>query len=324
MEDDGICLIFIVGVGRSGTSLLQSMIGSHPGVAMLPETSFVRRFLMRRQLEKEYLRGGVQGVVSALSGDKRIQRLGMDINALVLSALTKKSNNLLDALVYDEIRLIKAGGKDITGDKDPRAVEIIPLILHIWKRAEIIHVIRDPRDILLSKQQAEWSRGHGIMRNLFANRVQLKMGRASRREMPVAQYHELIYEQLLKEPESELRHLCGELGLDFSTSLLDFESSAIRLTSSDETEWKGETLGPLLSTNYNKWKAGLPNWKIALTELVCSEHFAVGKYERSECIHRLGLLEKFRIYAMAAVIISLDPIYRLYRKWTILKFKKHV
>ena len=38
--------LFIVGVGRSGTSLLQSMMAAHSKIVMMPETSFVRRYLV--------------------------------------------------------------------------------------------------------------------------------------------------------------------------------------------------------------------------------------------------------------------------------------
>jgi len=34
--------IFIVGVGRSGTSLVQSMLNAHSKIAFPPETHFVR------------------------------------------------------------------------------------------------------------------------------------------------------------------------------------------------------------------------------------------------------------------------------------------
>jgi len=38
-------MIFIVGVGRSGTSLLQSMLNAHPEIVSTPETHFLRKYV---------------------------------------------------------------------------------------------------------------------------------------------------------------------------------------------------------------------------------------------------------------------------------------
>ena len=46
--------IFIVGVGRSGTSLLQSMFASHPEVKFIPETAFIRRYVLNGELEYQF------------------------------------------------------------------------------------------------------------------------------------------------------------------------------------------------------------------------------------------------------------------------------
>ena len=43
--DSNLDPIFIIGVGRSGTSLLQSMLNSHSKIAFTPETHFIRSYM---------------------------------------------------------------------------------------------------------------------------------------------------------------------------------------------------------------------------------------------------------------------------------------
>ena len=47
-------IIFIIGVGRSGTTLLQSMLHSHSEIHFSPETHFVKRFLNPEIHHKKY------------------------------------------------------------------------------------------------------------------------------------------------------------------------------------------------------------------------------------------------------------------------------
>ena len=40
--------IFIVGVGRSGTSLLQAMLNAHSKITFTPETHFIKSYLSKK------------------------------------------------------------------------------------------------------------------------------------------------------------------------------------------------------------------------------------------------------------------------------------
>ena len=76
-------MIIIVGVGRSGTSLLQSMLNTHSRIAFLPEIKFLRRFLFTKGLEQLYKSEGRDAVITRLSCDRLIGRLGLNISKLL-------------------------------------------------------------------------------------------------------------------------------------------------------------------------------------------------------------------------------------------------
>ena len=75
--------IFVVGVGRSGTSLVQSMLAAHSQVAFPPEMQFVRRYLGRGRLARAHARGGVAAVRNVLEADDRVGRLGLDLGRVL-------------------------------------------------------------------------------------------------------------------------------------------------------------------------------------------------------------------------------------------------
>lgn len=314
---------FIVGVGRSGTSLLQSMLAAHSQIAFPPETAFMRRYVARGAITGELDRKGTGAVADMLAGDEYFQRTSLDARELVQRVGEK--GHITDGAVYREMLRVAADRQEKAraGDKDPRSVEFLGLVLRVLGNCHVVHVIRDPRDVLASKKKAEWSRGRGILRHVFANRLQIKMGRADGPRLFGKRYQEVIYEKLLEKPDEELRKLCEGLGVDYEPSMLDdFGQSARRLVSEKEMSWKKETLGPLLVNNHGKWKNSLNDREAALVELVCKEHFAAGGYEKSGCIKNLPLGEKLKLHAMAAVIIWADPFYRAYRKWTIRRAEK--
>ncbi len=313
----------IVGVGRSGTSLLQSMLAAHSQIAFPPETAFLRRYVARGTISGEHGQKGAGAVADMLAGDGYFQRTGLDAGDLVQRVGEK--GRITDGAVYREMLRAVADRqeKPMAGDKDPRSVEFLGLVLSVFGNCHVVNIIRDPRDVLASKKKAEWSRGRGILRHVFANRVQIKMGRADGPRLFGERYHEVVYEKLLENPEKELRMLCKGLCVDYEPLMLDdFGQSARRLVSEKEVAWKKETLGPLLTNNFGKWKNSLHDREAALVELVCGEHFAAGGYEKSGCIKNLPFGEKLKVYAMAVVIIWADPFYRSYRKWTIRRAEK--
>lgn len=344
--------LFIVGVGRSGTSLLQSMLAAHPEIAMLPETGFFRRYCAGRvgpnfwsALGSAFVSasgGGRSGgpvpapggsgsaAKGALSGagasdladghaerydddvtrrlialrarDERLQRIaeGCWLEAVerLRSAEAVEADNpgtgaidqallveLYRALLSREVAAQQAGRAAaeirFTADKDPRLVEYLPLLKRAFPESHIVHIVRDPRDVLLSKSTAEWSRHRSWPANLAAGRFQLDLADTFAGVTYGWRYHLIRYEDLIAYPERTLRRLVNSLDLDYREEMLAFSDAAARLTSESDTAWKRETAGPLLSGNSGKWQAGLSGTQVRATEAVLKRWFQRYGYERS-------------------------------------------
>ena len=307
-------LIFIVGVGRSGTSLLQSMLNAHPGICFVPETAFVRRYLATGSLDRTFRAGGAEAVVSVLEADSRLARLGVQraaLRELVLGQGSAFAARRLFLDLLDAYCARREAGRFV-GDKDPRSVEVMKAMKKRFPGAFVLHTIRDPRGVLASKKKAAWSRGRPALSHLFAHRVQEKMGREWGPRLFGARYVEVKYEALLRDPETVLAGICQRLGLAFDPQMLQFAASSRELVAQDEMDWKRETLGPLLAGNSGKWRTELTPWEVALAEAVCAEAMRRGGYPSSAAG---ASFERTAAAVLGAGMALADPLYRRYRLW---------
>ncbi len=78
--------IFVVGVGRSGTSLLQSMLAAHSELAFPPETGFLRRYGADSTITRLARQSSHSDIVSHLEADTRLQRISVSFTEVVEAA----------------------------------------------------------------------------------------------------------------------------------------------------------------------------------------------------------------------------------------------
>ena len=269
-------------------------------------------------LQSIYQRHGEQAISQALARDEHFSRTGLRASSVVSRAVAE--GGLLDAGVYREM-LVSYTCKDNgwVGDKDPRAIEFLPLLAAVLPDAHVIHVFRDPRDVLTSKKKAGWSQKGHVWKHVFANRVQFRIGSKIGRELFGKRYHEICYEELLSAPEEVLFRLCGDLGLEYDKAMLSFGDAAKKLVAEREISWKKETLGPLLTKNMKKWISGLHPREILLTELCCGEAMARGGYKKDQRNHKMSLKDWLWVQVGRMLIVLATWPYVKYRHFRVLR-----
>jgi hypothetical protein len=236
-------MIFVVGVGRSGTSLLQSMLATNSEILALPETSFLRRYVLSGKFD-----------CSSVKDDKHLERLP-DFKRKLLKHINSDKNTDICKVYIDYISSLKS---DFVLDKDPRLVEYSrPLLLKLAD-AKVVHIFRDPRDVLASKKLAAWSSGRSLISYLVASIVQLREALIVEKRYPDF-FYSIKYEDLLKNPGSELKMVCEFLNISYELGMLEHTQAATELVYNDELSWKKETLKPINQNNTNKWNKTLTN-----------------------------------------------------------------
>ena len=212
--------VFIIGVGRSGTTLLRQMINSHSQIAVPYESHFITKYM---DIIENY--GDIQQ-------DENLMKLLKDIcNEPILENwdYSCTPEELMKALTQRDVAGIidtfyslyaQHHGKTRWGDKSDYLDRMFQ-IRELYPNAKFIHIIRDGRDVANSVMKMTWGPNNIIQAaDWWSSYVRLcySMGRM----LSSTDYMEVRYEDLVSSSESELRRICEFIELDFEETMLEF------------------------------------------------------------------------------------------------------
>jgi tetratricopeptide (TPR) repeat protein len=192
--------IFIVGLPRAGSTLVEQILASHSlieGTIELQYMGLIRRKLMQGP------RGFPEGV-NRLSGTD-------------LAAYGKE--------YLDSSSLHRKTDEPYFTDKLPNNWESLGLILTILPNAKIIDARRHPMSCCFSNFKQLFSHGQDFSYSLdWIGRYYVDYVRMMRHfdELFPGRIHRVIHEQLIDNPEAEIRRLLGYVGVPFEESCLRF------------------------------------------------------------------------------------------------------
>lgn len=220
--------VFIVGMPRSGTSLVEQILASHPQVYGAGELQSMQR-ISERIAAKLYELGA--GCVSAL------ERGAVDTLAG-------------EQLAYLE-DLAPTGTARIT-DKMPHNFLHLGLIKLLFPDARIIHCMRDPLDTCLSIYFQHFGGSNDYAYNLSS------LGEHYCRYHALMEHWNALgiemytvrYEELVSEPEINIRGLIDCLGLDWDSRCLNFHKSSRQTV----TASYGQVRNPIHTGSIGRWK----------------------------------------------------------------------
>lgn len=301
--------VFIVGVGRSGTTLLMSMLAAHPELALPPETQWVRRYLATGELESL---PSWDAAVARITSDPAFDAWNLEVRE-ALGTDPPPPGRARAAHAFDRLwaAWARTQGASRFGEKDPRSIEYLHLLHRHWPAAWVVHIHRDPRDVLASKKKAAWSRDQPVLRHVFAGRVQATLGRRHGPRLFGDRYLEVQYERLLEDPERELTRLCRGLQLTYDPAMLCFHEAAAGLVRPDERQWKSRVLGGLDKKRRGTYRESLSAFEIRAAELASSELMRLGQHAP----HDLGWADLPARAAAHAVDLAMRPAAEAYVQW---------
>ncbi|KAB7627881.1 sulfotransferase family protein [Alkalilimnicola sp. S0819] len=254
--------LFIVGMPRSGTKLLRTLVNRHSQVGLPEYESHFIPFYARSGLNWERLRDPQR----FHRFHRRIARsnFGRGLGAELPSAERWRGAvrewscaGVMEAL----FRLFaQARGKRIWGDKTPLYLRELPLLSTLYPGARFVHIVRDVRDYCLSARAA-W--GKHPLRAAQRWHDDVAACRRAGAELGPARYLELRYEDLLTDPERLMRRLSAFLGLPYEPATTVPDKDAENL---------GAARGArrIVSGNTAKWRSAMSAREIARIEAICA------------------------------------------------------
>ncbi len=218
---------FLVGCGRSGTTLLRAMVDSHPEVAIPDEVAFIIRY-GRPHRAVQYgwpRRFDAAACADLIVADSSFRRWSLP-ETEVRAALADPPPASFAQLVRRLYALVAASkGKSRYADKTPMHVLHLRRLAQLFPEARFVHVIRDGRDVALSYQSVGWG-PTTVSEAAVRWRRSVRRGRHDGQRLGPARYCEIRYEDLVVDPERVLRELCPFLGLEWDDSMLRYRDRA--------------------------------------------------------------------------------------------------
>lgn len=245
----------IVGSGRSGTTLLKSMLDSHPSIHIPPETFFFTSIFKNSDFTMT-----ADAVVKVMRKKWWIKRRVVCWESFK-EKIDTADTNALDAAFF---ALLQEGVDDenieVYGEKTPAHVNQSIRLLEQYDGGKIIHIIRDPRAIYSSYKNLVVGYQYPALfvkswKRIFRIHEELK-------DHP--RYLSIKYEDLVTTPKPVLDKVQAFLGVDQSDSVFEFNTRKNRNFEPEQKHHEA-TLRPISSDSLEKWRS-LPDLEIKFIE----------------------------------------------------------
>ncbi|WP_172300127.1 tetratricopeptide repeat-containing sulfotransferase family protein [Pseudoruegeria sp. HB172150] len=223
----GFAPIFVTGLPRSGTTLVEQIIASHSTVAGGGELGYAHG-----QLSRAIDVGGANSRSFDLSGEE-------------LAALGREA--------AEQMRPIAPGSDHIT-DKSVQTYLLIGPVRLALPKSRIVVVHRDPRDTALSMYKNQFMPGRHLYTYSLSDlghyyHYHREIVDFWREKLP-GWFYEIEYEALLDDPETQARALIDACGLEWEDACLKFHENKRRV----DTLSMHQVRQPLYKSSVKSWE----------------------------------------------------------------------
>jgi len=207
--------VFVVGIWRSGTSLLYSLLNQHPQLSLMYESDLL---LLPKLFGNGHSRSDWKQRWDLLNE-------GFSRHQLEAKALP---DDLPDMATAMEVVGRAYAGSAIWGCKSPSYYDRLEQLAGMFPNARFIIIWRDPagtcRSIVRAAKKSGWFDKNGILvRALLGNR-EMKRG-CDALLARGCKVHQLQYEELVRDPVGNMQAICAFLGIPFEPKMASLEGA---------------------------------------------------------------------------------------------------
>jgi hypothetical protein len=298
--------IFVVGVDRSGTTLLNMMLDAHPDLFITYEQRTIITFYKKLtsygdlSVEKNRI-----ALITDILADKNVT---VNFPNTSLSDFNLDECQSFACIIKNLYGLaLKGQGKLMWGDKDPIYTQHIEILNEIFPNAKFIHLVRDGRDVALSLITKKWGPKTFTNAIMYWERT-IHMTRRLLKMVDNGQTIELMYEDLVKAPEANLRKLCKFLQLEYNDKMLNSYSAKAKDNKQVNDRIAGIHKNILDKPDTNqifKWKINLSAVDQAISWEHANQELSYYKYESGVKSHKMKIFKKFYFFLKEAYLYRL-------------------
>ncbi len=261
-------MFYITARGRTGTTMLATMLNAHSEIAVPNEGLFMLNLYHKYRKIKYWDLILIQRYVDDIFAEEYMQGWKIDPKDLTeyLQTMPKNSSyREVNEAVYRFYALSQnKSDSALLGDKNPTYALLIDEILCIDPDAKFIHLVRDYRDNVLSYQQVQFDlRTTAPLAYRWRRfNVQIEKHKAAHPE----KFLFVRYEDMVENPQKELSRICNFLTVTFEEEMLNFYQKQENLPN-----YHQNLKNPPNKKNIKKWKKQMVNWDILICDSICGE-----------------------------------------------------
>ena len=217
--------LFVLGVSRSGTTLLRVILDRSPGIA-IPDESFFIPLLARRH------HGSVDAdeFLDDLSRIPTLAAWGLAPDDVSPRLRAGMRTGAAIAAIFETVA--EKEGKPRWGDKTPMYMRHLSLLERLFPDAQYVHLIRDGRDAALSFLRMPegtfartWAHPENASEFACLWRTEVAAARELGRRVGRTRYLEVRYEELVAQPGPVVASICEFAGIPFESGMLEYSSA---------------------------------------------------------------------------------------------------
>jgi len=210
--------LFVVGMWRSGTSLLYALLNQHPQIGLMYECDMLTLsplFLIPRK--SSWWLKKVDSWNGALTRHK-----------IDLGAIPENITDLPNAFRAVAQQYASKEGATVWGCKSPTYYDCMNQFASWYPHAKFIVIWRDPADVCRSivraAEKASWFARPGMDLRAILGYRRMKQEADSLKRHGAAIY-ELQYDDLVAKPAETLQSICGFIGIPFDSKMTSLEGA---------------------------------------------------------------------------------------------------
>lgn len=253
--------VLIGGSGSSGSTLLASILDSHPEIACAPEMSFFNKKVIYdryRDFETnlpQWLEKGVPTDGYSLYPGFLLGRECYELKKPQLIAWSGEGGGIKEFMRSLQSHILQRTGTTVFAEKTPSNCYCFGEFLEIFPDAKLLHIVRDGRDVVCSLMK----RGMSLFRATSLWLYNTSAGVVHRGR---PQYFELSYEELVSAPEETIQQVCDHVRVEFLPGMLDRDSPS-STARNGISSWKNSPTGPITTESVGRFEEELDDSDLA-------------------------------------------------------------
>jgi hypothetical protein len=296
---DSFQTYYILGIGRSGSTLLTTLLNAHSQIKAIPEVPIATFFAHKYgkiKCENSELEKNAKIYLEAIQKIRPKHLVDLHSEKLTAGELKYNSYSEFLKVIFSNFDILeKEGHYPIVVDKNPYYTFHYDALCKLTPNAKFIVLVRDYRANILSRKKKTLNKSGNIIFNAFLCRLFFKEINSfrSNKNCLLVRYEDLVSNQV-----ETLTSICQFLNIEFEQNLIGSGikkdiSSNVESEKSEKfiKEHFSELKNPVHAGNTEKWKTELSAEEIEICDAICSkEAITLGYtpiYSSQKCFNSL-------------------------------------